>query len=125
MVFESYPQLILNIFIMEGLQIQEWFNITSCAISALSVLYGTSDFLVTIIHNKKKGMDIQDIPFSKTLWGMLTIVIDTFLRALSIAYLMTFIRAYLLFLPLLYFLLMVMIVFIKYGNYHSKKWDKL
>ena len=45
MIFESYPQLIVNISIMQALQLQEWLNITSCAISAFSVLYGFSDFL--------------------------------------------------------------------------------
>ena len=84
MILESYPQLIVNIFIMQALQLQEWLNITSCAISAFSVLYGFSDFIALFAFNG------DGHPFQMVLWGILAIVIDTFLRAISMAYLMTF-----------------------------------
>ena len=109
-IFESYPQMILNVFIMQSLQIDEWLNIGSCVISALSVILGFSDFLAMELHDY---IEVADIPFTKKLFAMLSISIDTFLRALSIAYLMTFMKTYILLLPLFYFVLMLIIVCIK------------
>ena len=110
MILESYPQMILNVFIIQSLQIDEWLNIGSCVISALSVILGFSDFLVTYTH---EHINVSDIPFTKKVFGIFSITIDTFLRALSIAYLMTFMKAYILLLPLFYFVLMLIIVCIK------------
>ena len=95
---------------MQSLQIDEWLNIGSCVISALSVILGFSDFLTAAIHS---NIDVADIPFTNKLFGMLSISIDTFLRALSMAYLMTFVKAYILLLPLSYFVLMLIIICIK------------
>ena len=95
---------------MQSLQIDEWLNIGSCIISALSVILGFSDFLVMNTH---EHIGVTDIPFTKRLFGILSITIDTFLRALSMAYLMTFVKAYILLLPLSYFVLMLIIICIK------------
>ena len=115
MILESYPQMILNVFIMQTLQIDEWVKIGSCAISALSVILGFSDFLVMYTH------EVVDIPITQKVLGMLSITIDTFLRAISIAYLMTFMKAYMLLLPLIYFVLMLIIICIKRKSYDCEK----
>lgn len=57
-----------------------------------------------------KETDQNDIPFSKIIAAMSSIVVDTFLRTLSIAYLMTFFKVFILLLPLMYFVLMVTII---------------
>ena len=75
MVFESYPQMVLSIFIMQSLQITELFNIGSCIISTFSVVYGYAELLVLLFHDN----DIN-YPFSKTMWGMAALLIDTLLR---------------------------------------------
>ena len=89
MVFESYPQMVLSIFIMQSLQITEWFNVGSCIISTFSVVYGYAELLALSSH----ALD-PNYPFPKTMWGMAALLIDTLLRALSIAYLMTFFKEY-------------------------------
>ena len=116
MVLESFPQIILSIFIMQSLQITEWLNIGSCVISAISVLYGFSDFLVMMTHGFNEA-DVNKIPFKKSISALFSIIIDTFLRTLTIAYLMTFYKAYILFLPLSFFIMMCTIVCIR-----RKRW---
>ena len=101
MICESYPQFILNLFIMQSLQIQEWYNICSCAISAISVVYGFSELMCLISH------DTSDYPFSRTVNGMLAIIVDSFFRALSLAYFMTFLKGYILIFPLIYYLILL------------------
>ena len=86
-MFESYPQMVLSIFIMQSLQLKEWFNIGSGIISTFSVLYGYSELLAILSHDNNPSY-----PLAKTIWGMLAILIDTLLRALSMAYLMTFFK---------------------------------
>ena len=81
---ESYPQMILNVFIIQGLQVKEWLNITSCAISAFSVVYGFGELMALMTHGA--GEKQMDYPISKVLYAMLAIVIDVFLRALTQAY---------------------------------------
>ena len=98
---ESYPQMILNVFIIQGLQVKEWLNITSCAISAFSVVYGFGELMALLTHKNKQ----KDYPLSKVLYAMLAVVIDVFLRALTQAYLMTFLKTYILLIPLFYFLI--------------------
>ena len=97
MLLESYPQMILNVFIIQGLQVNEWFNITSCAISAFSVVYGFGKLMALLTHELKQ----MDYPLSKVLYAILAIVIDVFL-----AYLMTFVKTYVLLIPIFYFLVM-------------------
>ena len=105
MLLESYPQMILNVFIIQGLQVKEWLNITSCAISAFSVVYGFGELMALMTHSNKQ----RDYPLSKVLYSMLAIAIDVFLRALSQAYLMTFLKTYVLLIPLFYFFIMFVI----------------
>ena len=106
MLMESYPQMILSVFIIQGLQVKEWLNITSCAISAFSVVYGFAELMALFTHGPATDMDY---PISKVLYAMLAIVIDVFLRALTQAYLMTFLKAYILLIPLFYFIIMFVI----------------
>ena len=112
MLQESFPQMILSIYIMQSLQINEWLNIGSCVISAISVLYGFSDFFVMMTHSHEK-VEINEIPFKKSILSLLSITVDTALRTLTIAYLMTFFKVYIVLLPLAYFILMVTIVYIR------------
>ena len=75
MIFESFPQMLLSIFIMQSLQITEWFNIGSCIISTFSVVYGYAELLAMLSHNME-----TNYPFAKTVWGMAALLIDTLLR---------------------------------------------
>ena len=50
MAFESYPQLIMGLFIWQGLQIKETLNIVSISVSAASAIYGFGDILVGFIY---------------------------------------------------------------------------
>ena len=50
MAFESYPQLIMGLFIWQGLQIKETLNIVSISVSAASAIYGFADILVGFIY---------------------------------------------------------------------------
>ena len=50
MAFESYPQLIIGLFIWQGLQIKETLNIVSISVSAASAVYGMGDLLAFHVH---------------------------------------------------------------------------
>ena len=65
MVFESYPQLILIICIQQSLQIHQTQNIISCAISAISVVYGFGDHLAFVANDNEAGT-----PLKLTVLGM-------------------------------------------------------
>jgi len=93
MSFESFPQLILGIFIIIGLQINNSLNFVSCGISALSVVYGFGEIVVLIIYNFKTA------PFKLTVVGMLSTVLDSLLRAFFMAYILSIIKAYALIIP--------------------------
>jgi len=71
MMLESFPQWILNLFIIQGLPVYETLNIVSTCISAFSVVYGLGEWLAFNAHSEE-----LDYPLHKTLWGMLTIVVD-------------------------------------------------
>ena len=75
MVFESYPQMVLSVFIMQSLQITEWFNVGSCIISTFSVVYGYAELLALLSHDNN-----PNYPFAKTMWGMAALLVDTLLR---------------------------------------------
>merc|ERR1712156_506306 len=60
MMFESFPQFILSLFMMQALQISKPLNILSCSASGLSVIYGTGDFLAMIASDNS-----ADYPFSR------------------------------------------------------------
>ena len=77
MMLESFPQWILNIFIIQGLRIHEPVNLTSTCISACSVIYGLAEILAFMANDGK-----LDYPFSKTLWGMSTIAVDAMVRGI-------------------------------------------
>ena len=81
MAFESYPQLIVGLFIWQGLQIQEPLNYISISISAVSAVYGFGDLLAFHVNwNEARA------PLSWTILGMLATVVDTLLRAIFMAY---------------------------------------
>ena len=103
MIFGSFPQLILGIFIMQGLQIQEPLNILSTVSSFACVIFALGEFLVCN----------EDSPFVYTILGMMSTFIDTSLRALFIAYMASIIKSYSLIIPVTYFFLMLIAICIK------------
>ena len=92
-------------FIIQGLAIYEPLNLTSTCISACSVIYGLADSLAYIANDEK-----LDYPFSKTLWGMLTIVVDAMLRGIFLAYAMTIIKTLVILIPIAYAILMLITI---------------
>ena len=56
---------------MQALHVREPKNIVSCVISLISIVYGLGDFLALAVANW------EDYPFSKTVWGVLSIFVDT------------------------------------------------
>ena len=115
MILESFPQWIINMFIIQGLAIREPLNLTSTCISACSVIYGLADSLAFGANGSN-----PDYPFSKTLWGMSTIVVDTMLRGIFLAYAMTIIKKLVILIPFVYAILMLItILVIKRKNTHK------
>ena len=88
MAFESYPQLIVGLFIWQGLQIQEPLNYISISISAVSAVYGFGDLLAFHVNN-----DEARAPLSWTILGMLATAVDTLLRAIFMAYTLSIYKA--------------------------------
>ena len=114
MLLESFPQWIINMFIIQGLAIYEDINLTSTCISACSVIYGLAEALAYSANGLK-----PDYPFSKTLWGMSTIVVDAMLRGIFLAYAMTIIKKLVILIPFVYAILMLItILVIKHKNTH-------
>ena len=107
MLLESFPQWIINMFIIQGLAIYEPLNLTSTCISACSVIYGLAESLAFMANGEK-----PDYPFSKTLWGMLTIVVDATLRGIFLAYAMTIIKKLVILIPFVYAILMLITILI-------------
>ena len=107
MLLESFPQWIINMFIIQGLAIYEPLNMTSTCISACSVIYGIAEALAFTANNDK-----PDYPFSKTLWGMSTIVVDAMLRGIFLAYAMTIIKILVILIPTGYAILMLITILI-------------
>ena len=112
-MLESYPQWILNMFIIVGLKIDNLLNFASTAISAISLIYGLGNFLAFEASNEN-----PEYPFSKTVWGMLTILVDSMLRGFSLAYIMKIVKQYVLFIPFIYFFMMLLTIMIV----KRKKW---
>ena len=54
-MFESYPQMILQILIIHGLQIQGPMNIVSLTFSAISIVYGFGDYLSYVVQGDQAG----------------------------------------------------------------------
>ena len=107
-IFESYPQLILGIFILQGLQIQEPLNIASCTISTVSVVFGFGDYLAYVVNNEEAGA-----LFIVSIWGVLANVIDSLFRAILIAYLLTIVKHYALLVVPIYVAFMFIAICIK------------
>ena len=105
MLLESFPQWIINMFIIQGLAIYERLNLTSTCISACSVIYGLADSLAFGANGSN-----PDYPFSKTLWGMSTIVVDAMLRGIFLAYAMTIIKLLVIVIPIVYAILMLITI---------------
>ena len=114
MVLESFPQWILNLFIIQGLQVYETLNIVSTCISAFSVVYGLGEFVVFNANGSPA------YPFSKTLWGMLTIVVDAILRGIFLAYIMTILKVLVLLIPT-FFLIVSLITILILNRKESHK----
>ena len=100
--------MILGIFILQGLQIQEPLNIASCTISAVSVVYGFGDYLAYIVNFDEAGA-----PFIVSIWGALSNAIDSLFRAILIAYLLTIVKHYALLVVPVYIAFMLIAVCIK------------
>ena len=107
MLLESYPQWIINMFIIQGLAIREPLNLTSTCISACSVIYGLAESLAFVANDEK-----PDYPFSKTLWGIATIMVDAMLRGIFLAYAMTIIKLLVILIPTVYAILMMITILI-------------
>ena len=88
MAFESYPQLIVGLFIWQGLQIQETLNYVSISVSAISAVYGFGDLLAFHVYD-----DEARAPLSWTFIGMLATAVDTLLRAIFMAYTLSIYKA--------------------------------
>ena len=93
---------------MQALKLTEILNIFSCTVSGLSVLYGLGDFLAMWANEGD-----PDYPFSKAVWGVLSILIDTLLRSFTISYWMTISKAYVILVPVVYCILFVAVLTIK------------
>jgi len=108
MLLESFPQFILSLFMMQALQLTETLNIVSCSVSGVSVLYGLGDFLAM-----DKSETQGNYPFSMTVWGTLSTIIDTLFRSFLLAYWMTISKTYVIIVPFVYCIIMGLVTFIK------------
>ena len=113
MMMESFPQFVMSLFIMQALQVREPMNILSCSASAISVLYGLGDFLAMWSSENR-----AEYPFSKTVWGTLSIFVDTLLRSFTLAYWMTISKAYVLIVPFAFCIIMGFVIFIKTQDFN-------
>ena len=107
-MFESYPQLIMGIYLTQGLQLKDPLNIVSCTLSAVSVVYGLGDYLSFIVNRDQAGA-----PFKITCLGILTIAIDSLFRAVMMAYLCFIVKGYALLVGPIYVLLVLIGICIK------------
>ena len=106
MIFGSFPQLILGIFIMQGLQIQELGNVISTVTSFVCVIFAFGDFLAYNVYD-------EDGSFVYTIFAMMSTFIDSLFRALFFAYLASVFKLYSLFILVSYFLMMLIAICIK------------
>ena len=118
MAFESYPQLIIGLFIWQGLQIKEILNFVSISVSAASAVYGMGDLLAFNVVDRKARA-----PFLLTVYGMFATFVDTLLRAFSMAYAFSIVKAWgLLILPI-YFVIMSIAICVKKKKVSINKLD--
>ena len=87
LIFESYPSLILGIFVIHGLQLYEFTNLLSCCISTISVVKGFGDYLAFVVNDYQAGA-----PLKLTALGMLASTLDSLFRAIFMAYACTIIK---------------------------------
>ena len=106
MIFGSFPQLILGIFIMQGLQIQELGNIISTVTSFVCVIFAFGDFLAYNVYG-------EDGLFVYTIFAMMSTFIDSLFRALFFAYLASVFKLYSFIFLASYFLMMLIAICIK------------
>ena len=118
MMFESFPQFIFSLFMMQALQIREPLNILSCSASGLSVFYGTGDYLAMMASENR-----ADYPFSRTIWGTLSTFIDTMFRSFTIAYWMTISKAYVIIVPFIYCIIMLLLTFMKAKKQNGENFE--
>ena len=116
MIFGSFPQLILGLFILQGLQIQGPLNILSMVSSFLCVIFAFGDFLAFNVYE-------NDAPFVYTIWGTLSTTVDTFLRALFVAYILSIFKFYALIIPMAYFGLVLIGICIKKKKFFLDQHD--
>ena len=127
MAFESYPQLIIGLFIWQGLQIKEILNFVSISVSAASAVYGMGDLLAFHVHfeetKRNTGFGNCRTPFLLTIYGMLATGVDTLLRAFFMAYSFSIVKAWgLLILPI-YFGIMSIAICVKKKKLSINKFD--
>lgn len=84
-------------------------NLASAAISLLSIIYGISD-VISFNHYNMTNENLTnskyvEVPLSKFLWAIFSVIIDITFRSLCIAYLFFIFRFYMFLFPLFYFLL--------------------
>ena len=106
-MFESYPQLILNTFIMLDLQMyKQPLNLASAAISMLSITYGMSDVITFNHYNLTNedfiGSKYVDATYLKFLWTFIAVTIDAIFRTFFIAYMIFVLKFYMLLHPFVY-----------------------
>jgi len=85
--FESFPQLLSNLFIIMSLQKNEPLNWISTSASFASVLYGVSDYIASFKHG-------IDVPFMKVVWAVLAAFLDVTFGLFLTAYIFTLYKAY-------------------------------
>ena len=106
--FESYPQLILQLFIWQGLQIKETFKTLSFFISAASTIYGFGDLLGFHVNSLEARA-----PLKFTIFGILAIIFDTLLRTIFMAYMFSIINHFTWLVLPIYFVLMMIAMCVK------------
>merc|ERR1711944_211977 len=86
---ESFPQLLLNLFIIMSLQRHEPLNWISTSVSFVSVLYGVSDSIALIKHYCDSDGWILSV-----VWAVLASFLDAGFGLFLTAYIFTLYKAY-------------------------------
>jgi len=107
MMFESFPQWVINMFIMQGLGVYGILNIASTFISGFSVIYGLGEAQAITANNGD-----PNYPFKKVVLGMITVLLDAVLRGCFLAYAMTIIKSYIVLIPAIYLVIILIVVIV-------------
>ena len=86
-VLESFPQLLLNLFIIMSLQINEPLNWVSTSASFVSVLYGVSVSIASFKHG-------NNVPVMSVVWAVLASFLDVSFGLFLTAYIFSLYKAY-------------------------------